>query len=115
MTPAASLGDICHRDRAGAPHPAPESRRQTSIQLCLDPRLRRGDNYAVNEEITVLLGRWSGGFLPRSRSRKAAEGGRRAGAFFFAPASLSSALVMNCREKLPKPVCFGLDQLFFSL
>lgn len=32
-----------------------------------------------------------------------------------APAFLSSVLVMNCEEKLPKPVCFGLDQLFFPL
>lgn len=45
----------------------------------------------------------------------AAEPGRRAGAFLFAPASLSSAPVMNGRGELPKPVWFGLDQLFFSL
>lgn len=32
-----------------------------------------------------------------------------------APAFLSSVLMMNCEEKLPKPVCFGLDQLFFPL
>lgn len=53
-------------------------------------------------------------FLPRALPL-AAEPCRRAGAFSFAPASLSSAPVMNCRGELPKPVWFGLDQLFFSL
>lgn len=84
-----------------------------------NPSLYWWDNYPINYDINILLGLWSlftrGVLSSPEIFPLAAEGWRRAGAFFFAPASLSSAPVMNCRGELPKPVCFGLDQLFFSL
>lgn len=66
----------------------------------------------------VLLGLW--GLFPEvcfllQRYSRWLWGMQTCPCFFLCPCLPFICSVMNCQGELPKSVCFGLDQLFFSL